>query len=40
MTAVAMEKDVFLDHFAQFDNRWDDAPFAASGNWAATAFGN
>jgi len=28
MTAVATEKDLFLDHFAQFDNRWDAAPFA------------
>jgi Fe-S cluster assembly protein SufD len=28
MTAVAMEKDLFLDHFAQFDNRWASAPCA------------
>ena len=28
MPALATEKDLFLDHFAQYDNRWADAPFA------------
>jgi Fe-S cluster assembly protein SufD len=28
MTAMATEKDLFLDHFAQFDNRWASAPCA------------
>lgn len=27
MTTFATAKDVFLDHFAQFDNHWDGAPF-------------
>ena len=38
MTTVAMEKDVFLDHFAQFDNRWAGAPCAVCGKRPANAF--
>lgn len=28
MTTLLSDKDLFLDHFAQFDNHWEDAPFA------------